>query len=155
MTRWRTACSTVCGVLAAICLAAMMLITVADVSLRAFFNVPVRGTYEIVELLLTGTFFLALPAVFLRNDNIVVSVIDDFWPRSVPWLKQASAVLAVAVLAIMAWQGWLAARDTYEFGDVTADLGMPKIWHFIALLAGLAGACAAAFVMGLPRNIRR
>jgi TRAP-type C4-dicarboxylate transport system permease small subunit len=141
--------------LAALCLAAMMLVTAADVALRGFFNFPIRGTYEIVELLLTGTFFLALPAVFLRDDNIVVNVVDDVSPRWVPVLKQISAVLAAAILGVMAWQGWLSARDVYEFRDVTADLGIPKIWHFIALLVGIVGACITALVMALARNVRR
>ena len=52
-------------------LAAMMLLTVADVALRGAFNRPLRGVYELVELLLAGTFFLALPAVFLRDEHIV------------------------------------------------------------------------------------
>jgi TRAP-type C4-dicarboxylate transport system permease small subunit len=153
--RWREISTWICGVLAALCLAAMMLITVADVALRGLFNIPLRGTYEWVELLLTGTFFLALPAVFFRDDNIVVNVVDDFYPRCVPWLKQVSALLAAAILAVMAWQGWLQARDVYEFHDVTADLGIPKTWHFVALLVGIVGACVAALVMSLPGNVRR
>ena len=55
----------------------MMLLTVADVTLRASFNLPIRGVYELVELLLAATFFVALPAVFLRDENIVVNSIDD------------------------------------------------------------------------------
>jgi TRAP-type C4-dicarboxylate transport system permease small subunit len=50
-------------VAAGVFLSVMMLLTVADVSVRAAFNVPIRGVYELIELLLAGTFFLALPAV--------------------------------------------------------------------------------------------
>jgi TRAP-type C4-dicarboxylate transport system permease small subunit len=146
MKHWLNRCALLCGIAAALCLAAMMVITVADVSLRAFANIPIRGTYEWVELLLTGTFFLALPAVFLRDENIIVNVVDDYLPRAVPWLKRVGAVLAAAILAVMLWQGWLSARDVYEFNDVTADLGIPKIWHYLALLIGVGGACAAAIV---------
>ena len=99
----------ICGLLAAVFLAAMMLLTVADVVLRAVFNAPIRGVYELVELLLAYTFFLALPAVFLRDENIVVNVVDELAPRRVPALKRIAAALAVVVLAVMAWQGWLAA----------------------------------------------
>ena len=63
MSRWRERCSLVCGVLAAVFLAAMLLITVADVTLRAVLNLPIRGGYELVELFLVATFFLALPAL--------------------------------------------------------------------------------------------
>ena len=150
--RWRDRCSLVCGVAAAICLAAMLLLTVADVTLRAAINLPIRGVYELVELLLAGTFFLALPCVFLRDENILVNAIDDFTPRLVPKLKRAATALAVVILAIMAWQGLIAARDSLEFNDVTADLALPRFWHWLALLIGVTSAGLAALAMTLRRQ---
>ena len=35
----------------------MMLLTVADVALRAFFNRPIHGTFELIELCLACTIF--------------------------------------------------------------------------------------------------
>ena len=71
--RWREVASRTCGISPPLFLAAMMLLTVADVVLRAAFNTPIRGVYELVELLLAYTFFIALPAVFLRDDHILVN----------------------------------------------------------------------------------
>jgi TRAP-type transport system small permease protein len=144
-----------CGWAAGLCLAAMMLLTVADVTLRAVFNTPLRGVYELVELLLAGVFFLALPAVFLRDEHIVVDVVDTVAPRWVPALRRVADALAVVLLAVMSWQGWLAARDTFAFGDVTADLGLPRILHWIPLLAGVAGGAVAALAMTVGRGDRR
>jgi TRAP-type C4-dicarboxylate transport system permease small subunit len=144
--------ATVCGGIASALLAAMMLLTVGDVLLRAIFNSPIRGTYELVELLLCGTFFVALPAVFLRDDHIVVDSIDRYAPRSVPWLRRGAGLIAVAMLLLMAWQGAIAARDAWSFGDVTADLSLPKILYRIPLLFGLAGGAAAAFWRILRRS---
>ncbi|MBX9842801.1 MAG: TRAP transporter small permease [Xanthobacteraceae bacterium] len=155
MKRWRERCSLVCGATAAVFLAAMLLITVADVTLRAVANLPIRGVYEIVELLLVATFFLALPCVFLRDENIVVNAVDDIAPRLVTPLKRAAALLAVAVLVTMAWQGVIAARDSLEFNDVTADLGLPKFWHWLALLAGMIASAIAALVMAFAREDAR
>jgi len=152
---WRDIPSRICGCVAAVFLAAMMLLTVADVVLRALFNFPLRGTYELIELLLTGTFFIALPAVFLRDDHIVVEMIDSLAPRRVPLLKRIGEGLAVLLLAVMAWQGWLAAADTIAFNDVTADLGLPRALHWILLLAGVIGAGLAALAMTVARNGRR
>jgi TRAP-type C4-dicarboxylate transport system permease small subunit len=133
----------------------MMLLTVADVTLRAAFNAPVRGVYELVELLLAGVFFLALPAVFLRDEHIVVDLIDGVAPRGVPVLRRTADILAVGLLVVMAWQGWLAARDTLAFGDITAELGLPRILHWIPLLIGVVGAAVAALVMAVSRSRRR
>ncbi len=152
MKRWRNLTSQFCGKIAAIFLTAMLLLTVVDVVLRAAVNLPIRGVYDLVELLLAGTFFFALPCVFLRDENIVVNSIDDLAPRWVPALKRAAEVLAIVVLAVMAWQGWIAARDSYAFHDVTADLGLPRFWHWSALLIGVIGAGLAALAMAIRRE---
>jgi TRAP-type C4-dicarboxylate transport system permease small subunit len=136
--------SKLCGWIASACLAAMMLLTVTDVVLRAVGNAPIRGTYELVELLLCATFFVALPAVFLRDGHIVVDSIDRRAPRLVPWLQRVAGLIAVAMLGLMAWQGAIAARDAWSFGDITADLALPKILYWIPLLFGLAGGAVAA-----------
>jgi TRAP-type C4-dicarboxylate transport system permease small subunit len=125
----------------------MMLVTVADVLLRAVASKPIRGTFEIVELLLACSFFLALPASFLRDEHIVVDIIDVAAPRRVALLKRIALGLAVVLLAAMAWQGWIAARDAVAFNDVTSDLGLPRLWYWIPVLAGMIGACLAAAAM--------
>ena len=148
MGDWRERIAMGCGYISAAAVAGMMLITVADVALRALFNYPVRGTLEIVELMLAASFFLALPATFLRDEHIVVDMIDRLvGPTGTGWLKRASAALAVVLLAVLAWQGWIAAKDTLEFNDVTSDLAIPKIYYWIPLLAGFAGSILAALAM--------
>jgi TRAP-type C4-dicarboxylate transport system permease small subunit len=122
----------------------MMLLTVADVCLRAAFNLPLRGTYEIIELLLACTFFLALPAVFLREENILVDTVDGVAPRAVPVLRRLAEVLAIVVLTVMAWQGWKAAAETLVFNDVTSDLAIHRIVYWIPVLAGMIGGAIAA-----------
>jgi TRAP-type C4-dicarboxylate transport system permease small subunit len=136
-----------CGWLASAFLAAMMLLTVADVVMRTVFNRPLRGTYDLVELFLCATFFIALPAVFMRDEHIVVDSIDRYVPRAVPWLKRIAGVITVTMLALMVWQGAIAARDAWSFGDVASDLSLPKILFWIPLLFGLAGGAVAALLV--------
>jgi len=144
-----------CGWVSAVFLAAMMLLTVADVALRALGASPIHGTFELVELLLVCTFFFALPATFLRDENIVVDMIDGWRPRWVPALKRLSAALAVAMLATIAWQSWLQARDAISFGDVTSDLSLPKILYWAPLVFGIAAGAVAAAAVALARVNRK
>jgi TRAP-type C4-dicarboxylate transport system permease small subunit len=130
----------------------MMLLTVADVVLRAVANQPIRGMFEIVELLLACTFFLALPAVFLRDEHLVVDVIDPLAPRWVPFLRRSAEIIAIPVLGLMAWEGWKAAQETFVFHDVTSDLSIHRILYWIPVLFGLVGGAAAAVVMLFPKN---
>ena len=151
MIGWRGRLAMACGYVSAAAVAGMMLITVVDVFLRAVMNYPIRGTLEIVELLLAASFFLALPATFLRDEHIVVDMIDRrVGARGVDRLKRLSALVALVLLCILAWQGWIAAQDTLVFNDVTSDLSIPKIYYWIPLLAGFAGSilAAASIMMG-------
>lgn len=149
MIRLRSFAVRLCGGLAALALASMMLLTVTDVVLRAVANRPIRGTFELIELLLAATFFFALPAAFLRNENIVVDIVDRMLPRRVTLLKRLAEILAIVIIATMAWQGWKVAQDTLLFGDVTADLELPRIWYWIPVLAGLIGSGIVAAVMAI------
>ena len=130
----------------------MMLLTVADVVLRATTNRPIRGMFELVELLLACTFFLALPAVFLRDENLLVDVIDPLAPRWVPWLRRIAEVIAVPVLGLMAWEGWKAAAETLVFNDVTSDLAIHRLLYWIPVLFGLIGAAIAAVAMAVRKD---
>jgi TRAP-type C4-dicarboxylate transport system permease small subunit len=96
------------GTLAAVFLAAMMLLTVADVFLRAFFSYPIQGMLELVELI--------------------------------------GALISLGVLVVMAWQMVPLARTMHEFGDVTSDLSIPKLWYWIPVLLGVVASALATLV---------
>jgi TRAP-type C4-dicarboxylate transport system permease small subunit len=128
----------------------MMLLTVADVLLRAFFGYPVRGMLELIELGLACTVFLGMPAVFLRKEHLVVDVIDQLTgPAVVRLLDLGAALVSFGLLAFMAWQMVPVARGMYEFGDVTSDLSIPKIYYWMPVLVGVVGSAAAALVFVL------
>lgn len=125
------------GLAAAAFLVAMMMVTVADVVLRSLFNIPITGTFDLVELLMVGTIFLAVPATYLREEHIVIDVVDHVAPRRfVDVLRWIGTVLTLVYLAVMGWQMIEPARDKIDFGDVTLDLGIPKYIHWIPILLG-------------------
>src|SRR5438034_1697915 len=136
------------GYLAAVFLAAMMLLTVADVALRALFNRPIHGTFELIELCLACTIFVALPAVFLRDEHLVVDVVDHLArPAVVKVLDLFGAIASLAVLSLMFWQMVPLARDMQEFGDVTADLSIPKLFYWIPVLLGVGASALATLAL--------
>lgn len=132
----------------------MMLLTVADVVLRALFHYPIQGMLELVELGLACTIFLALPAVFLREEHLVVDVVDHFVPAPIKRrLELLGALASLAVLAIMLWQMAPLARYMMRFGDVTSDLSIPRIWYWAPVLAGVV--CSALACLALLARRRR
>ena len=79
-------------------------------------------------------------------------LIDPLAPHWVPWLRRFAEIIAIPVLAVMAWEGWKAAQETLEFHDVTSDLAIHRILYWIPVLFGLIGGALAAVVMIFPKN---
>lgn len=141
------------NITAGLFVAAMMVLTVGDVTLRAALNISVRGTLEIVELLLACSFFIALPAAFIRDENLVVDMVDTYRPNWVPFVKRVSLLISAVALAVIAWQGWIVAKDAHEFGDVTSDLSLPRIIYWVPVLFGIvASAIACVVLLVTPQN---
>lgn len=131
----------------ALFLAAMMLITVADVVMRAAFNLPITGTYDLVQLFLVGTVFLSIPDVFLRDRNIVIDFVDHvFGADAIATLKLIANSLGVIFLAVLLWRMIPPALDSARFHEVSPDLSIPMSVHWALMIVGIfltvpAAAC--------------
>ena len=80
--------------------------------------------------------------MFLRDENIVVNSIDDLAPRWVPVLKRFGWRSPSSFSPSSRGKAGIAARDAIAFNDVTADLGLSRGLHWIALLVGVIGAAS-------------
>ena len=131
----------------------MVALTVADVVLRSFFATPIRGMLELIELGLACTIFFALPAVFLRREHLVVDVIDHVAkPGLVRVLERLGSLVSLGVLAVMAWQMWPLAQTMVEFGDVTSDLSIPRLWYWVPVLFGVGASAVAVLFQFLKKQ---
>ena len=135
----------------ALFLMAMMSITVVDVVLRALFNLPVTGAYDLVQLFLVGTIFLSISDVFLRDDNIAVDFVDHvFGPRVVGALKVIANTFAFIFVAVLCWRMFKPALDSVMFHEVSPDLSVPMIVHWGLMIVGIVLTLpVAAFMLVL------
>lgn len=112
--------------LVALALFLMMLITLLDVVGRYVVNRPFPGAAELVQYLMLGFIFLALPLVTLRREHISISLIDSvLGPRARRLqgsLVAACSALVAAVLSVRLWQhGEMLATNR----DVIGYLNLP------------------------------
>jgi len=139
----------------ALALAAMMLLTVADVILRALANLPITGAYDLVQLFLVGTVFLSIPEVFMRGENIVVDFIDHLvGPRTIDVLRMIARLLAFVFVGVLLWRMIAPALDAMRFHEVSPDLSIPMIVHWTLMVAGITLSFLAAgriLLEGFPR----
>lgn len=131
--------------LAMVALGVMMLIIVADVTMRYVFGSPIHGAYDVVEVSLLVFVFHGVSACFFARQNIVIDLIDNIVPTSVTrGLVRLSDLVTVGLLALMIWAMISPASQAFEYGDKKLELGL-KLWILWTIgIAGLAGALFCA-----------
>ncbi len=128
------------AVLACCTLGVMMLFVTIDVAGRDLFNWPLRGTFEIVGLLLIvastwGTGFCQMEKRHLR--------IPLFYDMLPPKVRLGCDILAygagLVVAGIITWQTLLLAMKYLRLtvGNTTQTLGLPLVPFMLALALGL------------------
>ena len=134
--------------MAAIVLFWIVAITCINVIGRYFFNAPLYAGEELVKVSMAGVIFLSLPALFFRNEHIVVDLFPVFQRGYLGW------ILSLVFLGIAAYCLWIIAdktmfyanrswedKDTYEYILVPSFLSseenqfVPKyiVDYFIAI----------------------
>jgi TRAP-type C4-dicarboxylate transport system permease small subunit len=132
--------------LAAVALVVMMLVVVADVTLRYTLNRPIRGSYDLVEAMLVVFVFHGIASVFLRQRNIVIDLIDKVVAdSSLRILVVAANVMSTIALIVLAWAMLGPAMQSYDYGDRKLELQLPIYILWIVALAGMLGTILSAF----------
>ncbi len=130
------------GAAAAAILFAMMLLTTVDVVARYIFSRPVRGAFEVTELMLVVLIFAGLPLVSFSDEHAVMDFIDRVLTaragRGLQGLVQAANA---AFMFLLAWLTWLKADRIWAYRDSTDVLRIVygPFGYFMAITLGLAG----------------
>lgn len=133
-------------------LVALMMVTVVDVFMRYSFNRPLRGSFDAVESLLLFFVFNSMAATFFGRRNVVIDVIDSFVPRRIAGaLIRAADILSVLVLGLLMWAMLVPAAQSYGYGEIKQDLGLPIFILWFVAIASLAGTIFCALAVALAR----
>jgi TRAP-type C4-dicarboxylate transport system permease small subunit len=139
---WKRRVEALLGVAASIILLAMMLLTTVDVVARYLFNRPLRGAFEVTELLLLVLIFAGLPLVSFTNEHAVMDFIDRvLGRRALRTLEGAVELVSATLMFFLAWIVWAKADRIWAYRDATDVLRIlygPFVYFMAAALA-LAG----------------
>ncbi|SEG53534.1 TRAP transporter small permease [Vibrio hangzhouensis] len=133
--------------LAAISLLLMMLITFVDVTGRYFFNAPVVGSTELIEVLLAVMVFMAFPLVSWNEENICVDLLDNYFPKKWIGIRQIVINLICSCsLILVALMNWKLAGRSMEYEEVTEILEMPLGYvTYLISVTGFVGGVLTGF----------
>lgn len=132
--------------LSALCLMALMVLTVAEVIGRYMFNAPIFGRQDIAQILLALSIFFAFPVVTLRGDQIAVDLMDGlFTQRAGFWRDRLIESLTCVCLLVMGLWLWDRAEKAFSRGNTSELLFLPKypLIAFIAIVVGVTGGLLA------------
>ncbi|MBM3511223.1 MAG: TRAP transporter small permease [Alphaproteobacteria bacterium] len=134
----------------------MMLLTLADVIGRYFLEAPIRGAYEVTQILLATVIFAGLPLATAHRQHIVIDLLDAFVPAGAKRLQSnAVDLITTVVLGCMAFAVWQQAGRTAK-ADVQTDIlriPLAPVVYFVAAMC--AAACVAILLrMALARPVR-
>jgi len=139
------------AVLSGLLLAAITLLTVADVALRYLANAPLVGVLEATELAMVALIMLALPHCAASGGHVRVDLLERLLGRRGRAASDALiGVLSLVVLGFLVWNTVLKAADAYEFGDRVNTLFVP-LWPFYVLIAASMAIYALIVLRDLVR----
>jgi TRAP-type C4-dicarboxylate transport system permease small subunit len=92
---------------------ALMLIVVADVSLRYLFNAPLQWSYEVISsYLMPGLFFMAVSHTLKANAHVAVDILHNYVSRRTRYVFEA--VCTTVALPVFALCTWVSAQHTWN-----------------------------------------
>ena len=139
---WERRVEALLGVAASAILMGMMLLTFVDVVARYVFRRPVRGAFEVTELMLLVLIFAGLPLVSFTDEHAVMDFIDRVLGAGARrGLQRLVQAVSAAFMFLLAWLVWLKADRVWAYRDSTDVLRIvygPFV-YFMAITLGLAG----------------
>lgn len=102
-------------------------LTVVDVVGRYFFNNPVTGAVELVQISMAGIIFFSMPMMFLKDDQVVVDLFQFVRRGWLGWvLSLGITIVIIAASWIVADRVWDYAVRAFEDQDATIYLDIPR-----------------------------
>lgn len=131
-------------------LLAMMLMTVASVTLRTVVGKPIPGDFELVEIGSAIAIFCFLPWCQATGGNVLV----DFFtikagPRTTHLLEALGDGVYLLIAALLLWRLTHGGMEMRQYGEQSMVLRIPVWWSFtvvIPAMALLTATCAATLI---------
>jgi TRAP-type C4-dicarboxylate transport system permease small subunit len=132
----------VLGAAAAVLLFGLMLLTTADVIGRYIFNWPLRGAFELTELLLLTLIFAGLPLASRADEHVTLDFIDlTLGEKGRLLLRRLIDFVCGVIILGLAWRVWIKAGKIAAYADTTEVLRLPvgPFVYFMAVMVAVTG----------------
>lgn len=133
--KWERPLDAVLGITSSVLLVILMMLTVCDVVARYLFNAPIRGAFEITEMVLLVLIFAGLPLVSHADEHVTMDFIDRVLGRRArSFVVRLVHLITAGAMFLLAWLTWEKAGQVMGYGDTT-DVLKILIWPFVYIMA--------------------
>lgn len=131
-----------------VCALALTMLTITtDVLSRFFFNLPVKGSIEIVGSMLILTILFSIPYTAVQNQHVNITIITSkLSSKKRDTLQSIATFIALILCILVVWRSILFALVKAEGGEMGFVLQLPD-YPFVLLVA--FGFALTAWVYGL------
>lgn len=152
--RWIERAVRALALLGGVLLAALAVMQVVSIAMRAAIGKPIPGDFELIQLGSAVVVFCFLPMAHLYRHNFSVTLFTDRLPRRARALMELIGSVAMLVIAaLLLWRMSVGGRDMFVIGEHTMVLNFRIWWVFVPIVFALAVLVAAA-ALALVRDVR-
>jgi len=125
----------------------LMFMTLAEIVMRRFLNMPLAGTFELTMMFLSMAVFFGCGFAQQNAMHVVIDFLYERLPRiGKKLISIISTLLYAGIVVVMFWVVLQDAIRRLGTGDVTSTLQLPIYPFVFAAAAGLLGLTLAVLV---------
>jgi TRAP-type C4-dicarboxylate transport system permease small subunit len=128
-------------------LVCMMLLVVADVSLRFLFNRPVEGSFELVEFMMAIVVCMGMAYCGMKRGHTTVEfLVSRFSEKTQHLIDGFNSLVSAVLFALISWGSVGQALMLKESESITTVLEIP-LYPFLWVLAVCSGLLGIVFLL--------
>ena len=113
----------------------MIILVTTDVTLRYVFNSPLRGVYEIVEVMLVIVVTFGMAYAAIQKSMVAVEVLVDRYPPRVRAIVAIfNSLSGLALFSLLSWKTAEQAMTYRVVGETTYVSGLP-LYPFVLMVS--------------------
>ena len=144
------------GNLATACILVLMVLTTIDVVLRYILGMPLKGAYEISEILFLSAVFLAMAYTQLFREHVNVDLFITRLSKHTNLVLETLMLLpALLIFGLLTWQGIIAFWDALISGEYRWGLIRIPLWPARLMVPLGASFLCLRFIGEMIINIQK
>ena len=154
--RWLERIITALGIVSTVLIILLMTLTTADVVMRYILGNPLKGAYELSEMLFLSAVFLGLAYTQLFKEHVNADLFVSHLSKHTNLvLETVMLILALLVYVLLAWKGMGAFWSSFVDGEYRWGLIRIPLWPARLMIPLGVSALCLRFIGEIAINFRR